>query len=166
MTGELRSPKRHPLLPNVLSTRMWIKQRNRRCETLPEKWAEPFSTFAELVRRGPAPAGYVRQPAPVLRQAWRMLMENHPHDSICGCSLDQVHTEMAPRFDQVEQVSQKIVEQSLDAIAGQIQTAPPARTAAACRPAPRCWRWNRRPSWSALLKQPRRAAAGWCAAST
>jgi len=26
--GELRSPKRHHLLPGVLSTRMWIKQRN------------------------------------------------------------------------------------------------------------------------------------------
>jgi mannosylglycerate hydrolase len=35
--GELRSPKRHPLLPGVLSARMWIKQRNAVCQTLLEK---------------------------------------------------------------------------------------------------------------------------------
>ena len=125
VTGELRSSKRHPLLPGVLSSRMWIKQRNQTCETLLEKWAEPFSTFAERIRHN-SPPGYVSNPAPVLRQAWRLLMENHPHDSICGCSLDQVHAEMAPRFDQVEQIGERIVAQSLEALAGEIQTAPPA----------------------------------------
>ena len=124
VVGELRSPKRHPLLPNVLSTRMWIKQRNQACETLLEKWAEPFSTWAELVRdlSAAAPAGYLRRPEEILRQAWRLLMENHPHDSICGCSIDQVHTEMGPRFDQVQQVGDKMVEQSLEAIAEMVKT--------------------------------------------
>ena len=32
-------------------------------------------------------------------------MENHPHDSICGCSIDQVHDEMKPRFDQADQIA-------------------------------------------------------------
>ena len=50
---------------------MWIKQRNRACETLLEKWAEPFSAWAELLRKGPPPPGYVRNPAEILRQAWR-----------------------------------------------------------------------------------------------
>jgi alpha-mannosidase len=31
-------------------------------------------------------------------------MENHPHDSICGCSIDQVHEEMRPGADQAEQI--------------------------------------------------------------
>ena len=47
ISGELRSSKRSPLLPGVLSTRMWIKQRNHHSQTLLEKWAEPFSVFAE-----------------------------------------------------------------------------------------------------------------------
>ena len=52
--GELRSPKRSPLLPNVLSSRIWIKQRNSSCQQLLEKWAEPFSTLAEqAVRQAP-----------------------------------------------------------------------------------------------------------------
>src|SRR5258708_6403621 len=69
--GELRSSKNAPLLPGVLSSRMWIKQRNRACENLLEKWAEPFSTFAAFAggHTGPKLAG-LRQPAPILRQTW------------------------------------------------------------------------------------------------
>jgi mannosylglycerate hydrolase len=130
VSGELRACKRSPLLPGVLSTRMWIKQRNRACETLLEKWAEPFSTWAQLVvdeKPGTAaltvqPAAAVRDPAAVLRYAWRLLMENHPHDSICGCSIDQVHEEMRPRFDQVEQIGEEITRQSLDTLAAAVDT--------------------------------------------
>jgi alpha-mannosidase len=129
VTGELRACKRSPLLPGVLSTRMWIKQRNRLCETLLEKWAEPFSTWAQgLVEKSPPPSpsplppAAVQDPAAVLRYAWRLLMENHPHDSICGCSIDQVHEEMRPRFDQVEQIGEEITRQSLETLAGAVDT--------------------------------------------
>jgi alpha-mannosidase len=127
--GELHSSKRHHLLPGVLSTRMWIKQRNHHCETLLEKWAEPFSVFASLMAddRRPtteerAASTVLRHPSSVVRQAWRMLMECHPHDSICGCSIDQVHDEMRPRFDQVEQVGEEITGQSLETLAATINT--------------------------------------------
>jgi mannosylglycerate hydrolase len=127
VVGELRSPKRHHLLPGVLSTRMWIKQRNRACEALLEKWAEPFSTFARWQARiselQNADANILlRNPAPILRQTWRLLMECHPHDSICGCSIDQVHEEMRPRFDQVEQICEELTRQSLNALAAAIDT--------------------------------------------
>jgi mannosylglycerate hydrolase len=130
VSGELRACKNSPLLPGVLSTRMWIKQRNRACETLLEKWAEPFSTWAQLAARekpeatarAVLPAAAVNAPAAVLRYAWRLLMENHPHDSICGCSIDQVHEEMRPRFDQVEQIGEEITRQSLDTLAAAADT--------------------------------------------
>ena len=44
--GELRSPKRHDLLPGVLSARMHVKQPNHDCENLLERWAEPTSALA------------------------------------------------------------------------------------------------------------------------
>ena len=117
--GELRSSKRSHLLPGVLSTRMWIKQRNQACENLLEKWAEPFSTFAEHF-----PANnnstIVNRPSEIVRQAWMLLMQNHPHDSICGCSIDQVHEEMRSRFDQAEQVGEEITQQSLEMLASQV----------------------------------------------
>lgn len=146
--GELRSCKRFHLLPGVLSTRVWIKQRNHTCETLLEKWAEPFGVWARGVKsilpNGEHPpaemsdlygAGsdpgkfdpYLVNIAPILRHAWRLLMECHPHDSICGCSIDQVHAEMRPRFDQVEQIGEEITHQSLSALASRADTRPPER---------------------------------------
>ncbi len=127
VTGELRASKRHNLLPAVLSARIWIKQRNRACETLLEKWVEPFSTFARLqvgtFERSNLPTFQrLENPAPIVRQAWRLLMENHPHDSICGCSIDQVHDEMKVRFDQVEQIGEEITKQSLNVLANMVDT--------------------------------------------
>jgi alpha-mannosidase len=135
VAGELRSPKRHHLLPDVLSTRMWIKQRNDAAETLLTRWAEPFAAWVELVDpraslpgdepthlTGHEPLGRVRQSGALIWRAWRMLLENHPHDSICGCSVDQVHREMATRFDQVEQIARSVLVQSLSAIADRVDT--------------------------------------------
>lgn len=127
--GELRSSRRFHLLPGVLSSRMWIKQRNFQCETLLEKWAEPFSVWAHLAG-GPPENEKTARDLPVrmresegfLRHAWRLLMECHPHDSICGCSIDQVYEEMRPRFDQVEQLGEEITRHSLTALAQAVDT--------------------------------------------
>jgi len=124
VVGELRGSKRSPLLPGVLSTRMWIKQRNRACETLLEKWAGPFSAWAEVAGPQPVLPAVIQHPASILRQAWRLLMACHPHDSICGCSIDQVHNEMRPRFDQVDQIGEEITRQSLETLAAMIDTQP------------------------------------------
>ena len=133
--GELRACDRMHLLPGVLSTRMWIKQRNHASQTLLEKWTEPFSMFAERfitdkyahinwVDRSPEEiaSNRVRNVAPIIRQAWRLVMENHPHDSICGCSIDQVHDGMKSRFDQADQIGEEITLQSLHAISQSVDT--------------------------------------------
>ena len=49
--GELRDPRRHHLLPGVLSSRVWIKLRNDACERLLERWVEPFVAWAEPSQR-------------------------------------------------------------------------------------------------------------------
>lgn len=36
--------------------------------------------------------------------SWKKLMQNHPHDSICGCSVDEVNEEMKTRFAKSRQV--------------------------------------------------------------
>jgi mannosylglycerate hydrolase len=127
--GELRACRRMHLLPGVLSTRMWIKQRNHASENLLTKWVEPFSTFASLMTSDQRPSAIVhgqssivQYPSSIVRFTWRLLMENHPHDSICGCSIDQVHDEMKVRFDQVDQIGEELASQSLEAIANAINT--------------------------------------------
>jgi len=114
--GEMRNPSRAHLLPGVLSTRMWIKQRNHACQTLLERWAEPFAALASLqgCRSG--------RLACFIRRAWRYLLENHPHDSICGCSVDQVHREMTTRFDWCEQIGEEVTRTALEGLAAQVDT--------------------------------------------
>lgn len=129
--GELRDPHKAHMLPAVLSSRMWIKQRNHASENLLERWVEPFSTWAELVTRGTNAfsdqisyqvSPRIADPAPLIHQAWKLLITCHPHDSICGCSIDQVHEEMRPRFDQMDQIGAQLTRQSLDAITSSINT--------------------------------------------
>jgi len=134
--GEFRSSQRSSIIPGVLSARMWIKQRNRACETLLEGWAEPFNAFAGSVNsetRKPVNSGTGLRIHDSMNSrsyefttfAWRYLLQNHPHDSICGCSVDQVHEEMRFRFDQVEQIGEEVTRRSLASLARHIVTRSP-----------------------------------------
>ena len=88
--GEMVSGRYRPILRGVNSTRAWIKQENAACERLLLERCEPLDAFT-----GGAAADTVRS-------LWRTLLENHPHDSICGCSIDAVHDlDMRPRFARV-----------------------------------------------------------------
>jgi mannosylglycerate hydrolase len=122
--GELRISNRawklQALLTHVASSRINLKQRIHACETLLERWAEPWSAIAcALDARMPATVPDLQ---PFVRYAWKTLLLNHPHDSICGCSIDQVHRDMLPRFDQVEQVGELVTRRSLQALADSVNT--------------------------------------------
>ena len=124
--GELRCSKRQPLLTGTLALHNRVKQRNHDCETLLEQWTEPLSAYAELISAVPEnQAEYtanITNLQPLVRHAWRMLMQCHPHDSVCASSIDQVVEELKPRFDQVEQLAKALNQQSLDIIMPQIDT--------------------------------------------
>lgn len=115
--GELRSRYTDGwgTLTNVLSTRLYQKRANWRCQTLLEKWAEPFGVFAWLLGR-PYESDY-------LEYAWKLLLQNHPHDSICGCSVDAVHAEMDTRFAKVEAVAEDMTRDALTFLAERVDTA-------------------------------------------
>jgi len=105
VTGELRSGRRAPVLAGTLSARLRQKQRNHRVESLLTRKVEPASAMAWLL-------GALPYPTAELDYAWRLLLKNHPHDSICGCSIDVVHREMETRFDKVEQVGKGLLERA------------------------------------------------------
>ena len=96
-SGEMVAGKYRPILRGVNSTRAWIKQENAACERLLLERCEPLDAFA---------GGTERE---ALRSLWRTLLENHPHDSICGCSIDAVHDlDMRPRFARVRAEGERI----------------------------------------------------------
>ncbi len=107
--GELRGGRFAHLLSGVFSARMWIKQRNTAIESLYEKYAEPLSTIAWALDSKYKKFEY---PASYLCRGYKWLMQNHPHDSICGCSIDQVHDEMRTRFDWAEQIGNEVMKDS------------------------------------------------------
>jgi alpha-mannosidase len=116
--GEMRSPERAHLLPAILSTRIWIKQANCHCENLLTRWAEPAAALAEQVCGVTPHRGF-------LAESWRWLLQNHPHDSICGCSIDQVHDEMQTRFAWSEQIAEEVTRASLAALAERVDPGMP-----------------------------------------
>jgi mannosylglycerate hydrolase len=93
------------VLSNVWSSRVDIKKQNDFCQELLTKWAEPLNVFAAASGKA-YPYGF-------LRKAWEYLMRNHPHDSICGCSIGQVHRDMKYRFDQCRLIAEEMIEESL-----------------------------------------------------
>ncbi len=119
--GEMRSSQYAPLLPSVLSARTWIKQQNATTEHLLERWVEPLTLWATKL-------GYAH-PDGLIRMAWKYLLQNHPHDSICGCSIDQVHRENAVRFAQSQQISESIIAQAMQQIVQASDTRAPFATA-------------------------------------
>jgi membrane-associated phospholipid phosphatase len=90
VVGEMVRGRYRPILRGVNSARVWIKQENAACERLLLERCEPLDALAD---------GDARDE---VRSLWRTLLQNHPHDSICGCSIDDVHdVDMAPRFARV-----------------------------------------------------------------
>jgi alpha-mannosidase len=116
--GELRGGTDYAnLLPGVLSARVYLKQQNAEVQALLESYAEPLAVFASIISDARYPAGE-------LRHAWKTLLQNHPHDSICGCSIDAVHEENVTRFARARQVAAAVIASSLDAIADSVPPPP------------------------------------------
>jgi len=106
-SGEMVSGKYRPILRGVNSTRVWIKQENAFCERLLLERCEPLDAFSGGTR------------GDTLRSLWRTLLANHPHDSICGCSIDAVHDlDMRPRFDRVRTEGGRLVAELSATLAG------------------------------------------------
>lgn len=115
--GEFRAGEEYSnLLPGVLSARTYLKRSNVRAQALLEKTAEPLALFAWMAGE-PHPSG-------ILTYAWKTLIENHPHDSICGCSIDEVHDENDTRFARVLQAATGQVTRSLRALARRVERGP------------------------------------------
>lgn len=110
--GEFRQPKPARVTPGVISSRMYLKLENFRSYTLLEKYAEPLAALASILGH-PYPRAF-------LWQAWRYLLQNHPHDSICGCSVDAVHQDMLARFRWTQEIALDLCYQSLAALASHV----------------------------------------------
>jgi alpha-mannosidase len=97
-SGELRSSARANVLMGVTSHRSDVKQAAGRAERLLERLAEPLAALHGAT-----------WPARLLDMAWRRVIENSAHDSICACSIDAVDAQVLVRFAEAEQIAAGIV---------------------------------------------------------
>ncbi len=116
--GESRDPgstgKWTHLMGDVISSRTKIKQANNQAENELQRWAEPFQTMAFMLGDD--------YPSGPLMMAWKYLLKNHPHDTICGAGVDQMEKDMMFRFDQVRILSQGLMRRGFQSIQKRIDT--------------------------------------------
>lgn len=116
-TDELRYGNDYQVLQGTLSSRTYIKQGNDRCEDRLLAELEPL--YASLHMQG-AEGLY---PADYFHYLWKYLIQNHAHDSICCCSVDDVHDEMAMRFRLLNQAYDMLLDRGLRFYASHIEAA-------------------------------------------
>ncbi len=90
LEGELRSPKKEHVLKGVLSSRISAKLLNFETEILYQHYVEPLMALARLEGKD--------VPLEQLWYGWKLILRSQPHDSICGCSRDEVHETVVNRL--------------------------------------------------------------------
>ena len=103
-------------LANTASARIYLKQLNTECEHMLEQRIEPLSVFSRLDAGDEVRRDY-------FRYLWKTLLKNHPHDSICGCSVDPVHREMVSRFEKVLAAGHEVEKSEREALMAVVDTA-------------------------------------------
>ncbi|MDV5106351.1 glycoside hydrolase family 38 C-terminal domain-containing protein [Clostridium perfringens] len=88
------------------SSRLYLKQMNNKSQVLLERYVEPLGVMASLEGK--------KYESDFILQAWKYLIQNHPHDSICGCSIDEVHQDMVTRFKSSMQISEEMIARSTE----------------------------------------------------
>ncbi len=111
--GERTSGRYQKILQGVLSTRLYLKQRNAALETFLSRVVEPLWTTLWV--------GGADYPATPILSAWKHLIRNHPHDSICGCSIDRVHRDMVYRFDQADDIAGVLLADGMEVLASRVE---------------------------------------------
>ncbi|HMF32496.1 MAG TPA: glycoside hydrolase family 38 C-terminal domain-containing protein [Candidatus Lokiarchaeia archaeon] len=114
IAGEMRGSAYTQVTPGCISTRMYLKQLNFECQRNLERYAEPLAAIAWAL------CG-TRYESSILWEAWRWVLQNHPHDSICGCSLDRVHEDMETRFAWSLDLSYQVANKALAALCSSIK---------------------------------------------
>ena len=114
--GELRSGVRSNLLMGVGSNRVDVKQAAHRAEHWIERMAEPLSAL--FLPRDAWPAAF-------LGTAWKLLIRNAAHDSVCACSIDEVTDAVLHRYAEARQIGQGLTDQALAAVASSMASPGP-----------------------------------------
>lgn len=91
------------VVTHSISSYYTLKQSNDRCENKLYEVFAPMLVMAEIL-------GFFEKRA-FFDIARKYLLKNQPHDSICGCSVDEVHSNMPYRYNQANEIADIIKEE-------------------------------------------------------
>jgi hypothetical protein len=106
--GELRSGFRANMLMGVTSNRVDVKRQGALAERELERRAEPLAALFQ------PPEAY---PSRLLELAWREMVRNSAHDSICACSVDDVVDAVLHRYAEARAIASGLADRSVRAFA-------------------------------------------------
>ncbi|MBP8130807.1 MAG: hypothetical protein KA184_14610 [Candidatus Hydrogenedentes bacterium] len=116
LTGESRDPgstgKWTHLFGDVISARIRLKRANNKAEVLLQRSAEPWSAVGMMLGD--------RYEKTTLDRAWRLLLDNHPHDTITGAGIDQMEKDSLFRFDQIAIISEGLARRGMQSVQARI----------------------------------------------
>jgi Glycosyl hydrolases family 38 N-terminal domain/Glycosyl hydrolases family 38 C-terminal domain/Alpha mannosidase middle domain len=110
--GELRAGARANLLMGVASNRADVRQAAARAERAVERLAEPLSALLLPPERWPAA---------LLDEAWRDLILNSAHDSVCACSIDEVCDAVLHRYAEAADIADGLADRALAHLAARVR---------------------------------------------
>ncbi|MDR0932947.1 MAG: hypothetical protein LBM70_08025 [Victivallales bacterium] len=90
------------MIPHTLSSRYDVKSTNDKCQNLLEGIVDML--LADRVAVGAS------EMTPFWKFAWKQLVKNQTHDSICGCSIDAVHRQVLTRLEEVQEIGETIID--------------------------------------------------------
>jgi hypothetical protein len=102
--GELRSGARANMLMGVTSNRVDVKRQGALAERELERRAEPLAALFQ-----PAAA----YPARLIDLAWREIVRNSAHDSICACSVDDVVDAVLHRYAEARAIAAGLADRAV-----------------------------------------------------
>ncbi|MCL2701368.1 MAG: glycosyl hydrolase-related protein [Phycisphaerae bacterium] len=99
---------------DICGTRTYLRQANHVSEIKLEHVAEPISAVAAMMG--------AEYPTGLLGLAWKLMHQNHAHDSIGGCAMDRVHEDVMNRFQRADDISEEVARMSLARLVPHINT--------------------------------------------
>jgi len=105
--GEMRHGHTWEILKGTLSSRIYLKKANVIAQNMMETMLEPVYSFLE---ENGAKGAYCKDH---LNFVWKEIMKNHPHDSICGCSRDELHKHMEDNFERIDDMQNDLLNRGL-----------------------------------------------------
>ncbi len=115
LEGALYSGRYISVFPGILSSRMYLKILNYYAQRELELYAEPLNAMCTVLEG-------TEYPHEKMDKAWKLLLKNHPHDSICAVSVDNVHYDMEERYEETLGLSKDMTLTAASALASKADT--------------------------------------------